>query len=168
MGHEPETQIVVPVPRIVVVAIRTAHVVRGVVPRPTAQHTTHQPVPLFFVHGARAQALVSTHFLPTAQQPTQLSNHTAGVFVLSIVEPLPAMGQAQVQAHLREVPIGQGQALAARVVAQAVGLEQALLQVERGVEQPARDGMAMQAREVVAHPPGRGRGARPGRERARR
>ena len=45
VGHNPKTDVVVPVVRVVVVTIRTTHVVTVVVERAAPQHTTSQPVP---------------------------------------------------------------------------------------------------------------------------
>ena len=83
--HNTKTDIVVPVVRVVVVAIRTTHVPLIIVERAAAQHTDD----VFGLPRQNALALklyAASLFKPTAQQFSRFFHHQGYMFVLSFVK----------------------------------------------------------------------------------
>ena len=72
---------------------------------------------------------------PAAEQAADLGYHATGVLVLAVVQPVPVMREPQVQADTVECGIHAMQPLQAGATAPGLGLEQALLDVQRGIEQ---------------------------------
>ena len=115
VGTQPKTVVVVPVVRVVVVAVGATHVVLIVVERPATQHTTSQPVPATPATQAGELPYVTAQspFCHAAQQPPQLGHHAADVLILAVIEPAQAMGQPQIEPHLVQAGVGRMQPVSA-------------------------------------------------------
>ncbi len=93
---------------------------------------------------------------PRAQQSSHFRHHRAGMLVLAVGQPAPAVGQSQIQAHRVERSIGPGQGGLARGAAGCLGCKHGLLAVQRSADQTVRHREAKRFREGLAlgHRPG--------------
>ena len=87
---------------------------------------------------------------PAAEQPANLSDHPADVFVLPAGQPVPLRGQAQIQPELVQVSIGSVQMPQPFRPAPRVGVVDRLLEVERRVEKSSCNYKALRARELLS------------------
>lgn len=97
MGHH-NSKTVVPVTIlwVVPVTIGATHVVTIVVERAAPQHTTSQPLPAKTEPQGSAIAIGSCSaglVLPATQQPPQLGDQAAGMFILTGIDPFPLVGK---------------------------------------------------------------------------
>ena len=77
---------------------------------------------------------------PAAEQPANLGYHAADMLVLSVGEPAPAVGEAQIEAQLVQRGIGPGQPVTPGRAAPGLGIEKLLGNIQRGAEQPRGHG----------------------------
>lgn len=73
----------------------------------------------------------------------------AGMVVLTLTQPCQPVRQAHIKTHLVQLRIGSQQPLQPFRAAPAIGLQDRLLKIESSVEQPPRDRLSVQAREVL-------------------
>ena len=61
---------------------------------------------------------------PAAEEASDFSDHAADVFELTGGEPLPLMGEAEIEAEFIERGVGLGEAFAAGVAAAGLGVQE--------------------------------------------
>ena len=129
--HNAETVVVVPVVRIVPVAVGAA---------------LFEPAP---TEAACCRELSFCHLLPAAQQAANFIDHFSRVFVLPTRQPAPTVAEAQIITQLAQRFIRPQQALLRVRSAAAIRLFQALAQIKSGIEQALGERKAVRARKAV-------------------
>jgi len=89
-------------------------------------------------------------FDPSAEQPAQARNHTAGMLVLPTAQPAPLTRQAQIEPQLVQVGICSFEMLQTLGTATGIGLEDRLLEIQCRPLQTLRDDEALALRETLA------------------
>ncbi len=92
--HDSKTVVVVPVVRVVPVAVRAARVVLVVVPRAATQHVQVSTTGPRTEPSARWSLCAHSLFNPAPQQIAQFFDHPRDMVVLPLGQPLPANGEA--------------------------------------------------------------------------
>ncbi len=88
-------------------------------------------------------------FDPASQHPPKLHHHAADMFILAVIQPAPVVYEAQVDPYPVQCSIRLTQGVDTVLSPEGLGLQQALLKVERCVTEPTCNRMPVDTREAL-------------------